>query len=198
MRALLLALEETAGPSSVTSVLELAGLDVSLRENLPPQNLEKGFTFQEIAAFNQALESVYGTRGGRGIALRAGTRFFELGLRETGVLKGVSAPEFGRLPTPQRAKLSLMGLAHVFSTLSSQTTHIEERPDAYNMIVNPSPFAWERVSDKPVCHILTGATQATLRWATDGHEYAVYETACQAMGAANCVFHVSKRPIGRV
>lgn len=197
VRALFLALIQTAGPSSLESVLEVSGLAKRFDGGLPPDNLQPGLDFSELAGFNAALEAVYGVRGGRGIALRTGTAFFELGLQGVGVLRGVTAPEFATLPTEAQAQISLMGLAAVFTSLTDQTTHLEETERAFQLVVRQSPFAWERVSDKPVCHVHVGAIQMCLRWATGGHEFAVYETTCRATGADKCVFQITKRPIGR-
>lgn len=200
VQALFLALEQTAGPSSLTSVLELAGLTAQLQawHRTSGTDWQGTLNFAEIAAFNNALEELYGSKGGRGIALRAGMVFFELGFKGVGVLGGVNSPEFARLTVLSQAHISLLGLAALFNQETDQSTQLHVTPDAFQVWVNPSPFAWERTSDKPVCHVLAGTLQAHLRWATRGYEFAVHETACRAAGAETCVFHISKKPIGRV
>jgi len=190
------ALQQTAGPSSLGSALDAAGLS----RDLPtaPQTVTTGLDFAEVAAFSEALETLYGVRGGRGIALRMGNALFELGLRDYGAMLGVTAPQFQRLSVGRQAHLGLVGLAQIFSHISDQASRVEDHGATLAFTANPSPFAWGRASEEPVCHVLTGILQASLRRATDGHEFVVYETACQAAGANQCVFRVNKKPVGRV
>ncbi len=190
--ALLGALRQTAGPSSVGSVLDAAGLP---RDLLTAAN---SLDFVQIAAFSEGLETLYGVRGGRGIALRTGNALFEVGLRDYGAMLGVQAPQFQRLSVTQRAHLGLVGVAHILSHISDQASSVEDHETSWAFIVDPSPFAWGRVSDEPVCHVLTGMLQAALRRATDGYQFVVYETACRATGANQCVFRINKKPVGRV
>lgn len=194
--ALLGALQQTAGPSSVGSVLDNAGLSRDLPTTL--DTTATGMDFAEVAAFSEALETLYGIRGGRGIALRMGNALFDLGLRDYGAMVGVAAPQFQRLPVEKQAQLGLVGLAQIFSHISDQTSHIEDQGTMLTFIANPSPFAWGRFSNEPVCHVLTGIIQASLRHVTGGYEFVVYETACRAAGANQCVFRINKKPVGRV
>jgi len=197
--ALFQAVKESAGSASLNSILNSTGLSQRYHEAPPSDDWEPGLDFAEIAAINLALEEIYGVRGGRGMALRAGMSFFDYGIKDVGVLKGVTTAQFHALPVTARAQISLMGLASIFSAYSSQSSFFEEPPgDAFHFIASPSPFAWERVSDSPVCHVLVGTLRANLRWATGGYEFAVNETLCRATGADACVFSVKKTPIGRV
>ena len=64
-------LEEVMGKNGLNAILNLAGMNNYI-ENYPPDNLDKGFDFAELSAIGSALEEMYGPRGGRGLALRAG------------------------------------------------------------------------------------------------------------------------------
>ena len=64
------ALEDVLGKNGLKAVLNIAHLP-ELGENFPPDNLNKEFDFSDVSAINQALEEIYGPRGGRGLALRA-------------------------------------------------------------------------------------------------------------------------------
>ena len=194
--ALFDALRQTAGPSSVGRALDAAGLP----RDLPTaaKTATDGLDFAQVAAFSEALETLYGVRGGRGIALRTGNALFEQGLRDYGAMVGVVAPQFQRLSVEQQAHLGLVGMAHIFSHISDQASSIDDHETSWAFIVDPSPFAWNRFSDEPVCHVLTGMLQASLRQATGGYQFVVYETACRATGADQCVFRVNKKPVGRV
>lgn len=70
-RSLLLSLEEVIGHTGLTAVLNSAGLR-HLVNNLPPSNLDPEFPFEDVGRLHQGLENLYGPRGGRGLALRAG------------------------------------------------------------------------------------------------------------------------------
>ena len=65
------ALEEVMGKNGLNAILNLAHLP-HLIDNYPPANLERAFDFADYTAINMALEEMYGPRGGRGLALRAG------------------------------------------------------------------------------------------------------------------------------
>ena len=65
-------LEEVMGKNGLNAILNLAGLNNYI-DSYPPDNLDKGFDFAELSAIGTGLEEMYGPRGGRGLALRAGT-----------------------------------------------------------------------------------------------------------------------------
>ena len=80
-------LEEVMGRNGLNAILNLAGLNNYI-ENYPPDNLDKGFDFAELSAVGVALEEMYGPRGGRGLALRAGRATFSDALKNFGALAG--------------------------------------------------------------------------------------------------------------
>jgi len=63
------ALEDVMGKNGLNAILNLASLG-NLIDNLPEDNLNKEFDFADFSAINQALEEMYGPRGGRGLAVR--------------------------------------------------------------------------------------------------------------------------------
>ena len=74
-RIIIDALEEVMGKNGLHAVLRLAKLEKYIHER-PPNNLEKEFPFSELTALQAALEEMYGPRGGRGLAIRAGRATF--------------------------------------------------------------------------------------------------------------------------
>ncbi len=188
------AMDDVMGQVGLNAVLTLAGLD-SYVGTPPPDNLKREFDFAAMAALNIALEQTYGTRGGRGIAMRIGRACFSQGMRSFGALAGISDPAFRAKPLEECGALGLKALAHVFNTFSDQGSRVEIDQTTYRFIVNPSPVAWGRTSDKPVCHALAGIIQEAMRWASNGREYYVFETACRACGEPECVFTINKTPI---
>ena len=90
-------LEEVMGKNGLNAILNLGGLNNYI-ENYPPDNLDKGFDFAELSAIGVALEEMYGPRGGRGLALRAGRATFSDALKNFGALAGAAdlgIPEAG-------------------------------------------------------------------------------------------------------
>ena len=87
-RITLKALEEVMGKNGLNAILNLAHLP-HLIDQYPPDNLEREFDFADFSSVNQALEEMYGPRGGRGLALRAGRAAFADALRNFGALAGV-------------------------------------------------------------------------------------------------------------
>lgn len=78
-RIYLLAMEEVMGKNGLNAILNMASLQ-NLIDNPPPDNLEREFDFADYSALNGALEEMYGPRGGRGLALRAGRASFSQSL----------------------------------------------------------------------------------------------------------------------
>src|SRR5512142_1229500 len=96
-RYYLLAMEEIMGKNGLNAILNLAKLG-HLIDHYPADDLEKKFDFSEFSALNAALEEMYGPRGGRGLALRAGRAAFARGLQGFGALVGASDLAFKVLP----------------------------------------------------------------------------------------------------
>jgi predicted hydrocarbon binding protein len=194
-RHFFLSMEDVMGQGGLGMVLNLAKQD-SYIDHYPPDNLAKDFDFASMAAIQIALENTYGVRGGRGMAMRIGRATFSQGMKNFGALAGISDPAFRALPRDERCRLGLQALADIFAKFSDQRSSVEEDEKSFRFVVEQSPMSWGRKADKPVCHALAGMVQECLRWASNGHEYIVYETACRACGDSNCVFTINKTPIG--
>ncbi len=184
------------GQSSLNAVLSLAGLDQYIQSGVE-DNLKKEFDFSGLAGICQALEEVYGTRGGRGMALRIGRAAFARGIKNFGAMAGIRDPAFAALPLEQRTELGLKALAAIFTNFSDQASTVSEQGDHYLFETAYSPMAWGRHADRPICHALVGIIQESLRWASDGYEFHVQEIECRAAGQSSCVFQINKQPIGR-
>ncbi|MFN8373871.1 MAG: 4-vinyl reductase [Anaerolineae bacterium] len=196
-RLFFLAMEEVMGKSGLDALLSSAGLENYI-QHPPPDNLARQFDFAYMAAMHEALEELYGTKGGRGMALRIGRACFSHGLKDFGAMAGVSDPAFQALPLPDKTLLGLKALAYIFTHFSDQESDVVDGGDAYHFIVDISPMAWGRVADRPVCHALSGIIQESLRWVTKGYEFHVQEIACHATGSDQCIFKINKKPIGQL
>ncbi len=194
-RIYLQAMEEVMGRNGLNAILNMAKL-ARLIDNPPPENWEKGFDFADYSSLNQALEDMYGPRGGRGLALRAGRASFARGLQGFGALHNMGDLALKMIPTGVKIKMGLPAMAKVFSQVSDQTSRVEERDGNFVYIIEVCPVCWGRKSDKPICHAAVGLIQEGLRWVSGGKEFRVEEIGCIASGEDNCAFLVYKDPIG--
>jgi hypothetical protein len=175
------ALEEVMGKNGLNAILHLAGLS-ELINNYPVDNLEKEFDFAYFTALSAALEEMYGPRGGRGLALRAGRATFADALRGFGALAGVGDLAFKVLPLAAKLKIGLPAMANIFTQFSDQISNVHEEGDKYIYTLERCPMCWNRKADKPVCYVGQGLLQEGLRWVSGGHEFKVDMSDCIAKG----------------
>jgi len=194
-RIALQAYEEVMGKNGLNAILNLAGLG-NLIDNYPPDNLERQFDFADYTAIHIGLEDLYGPRGGRGLALRAGKSTFSDVFKDYGALAGVSDLAFKVLPLQTKLRIGLPAAARIFSQSSDQLTSVDETDDAFIWTIHRCPTCWSRKgADKPVCYITTGLLQAMLTWVSGGMEFRVNESKCCAVGDSVCEFVIQKEPL---
>ena len=189
------ALEEVMGKNGLNAILNLAGLS-NFVDNYPADNLEKTFDFADVSSINIALEEMYGPRGGRGLALRAGRATFSDALKNFGALAGVGDLAFKVLPLQAKLRIGIPAMAKIFSQVSDQYSTVEERENEFVWTIHKCPVCWGRTNaDKPVCYIATGLLQEALKWVSGGNEFRVNESKCVAVGDAICEFVIQKEPL---
>jgi len=190
------ALEDVMGKNGLNAILNLAHLP-HLIDHYPPDNLEREFNFADFSALNLALEEMYGPRGGRGLALRAGRAAFADSLRNFGALAGVGDLAFKVLPLQTKMRIGIPAMARIFSQISDQYSTVEEKENEFIYTIHRCPVCWGRANaDKPVCFIAVGLLQEGLKWVSGGNEFRVNESLCVAMGDQICEFVIQKTPIG--
>ena len=188
-------LEEVMGKNGLYVILHMAGLSPYV-ERYPADDLEKGFDFAELSAICQALEEMYGPRGGRGLALRAGRATFSDALKNFGALVGVSDLAFAVLPLQAKLRIGLNAFSKIFVQLTDQHTTVEERGNEFIWTAHRCACCWGRQGeDKPVCFMTAGLLQEALRWISGGRDFRVHETQCIAMGADVCEFTIQQESI---
>jgi hypothetical protein len=188
------ALEEVMGKNGLNAILHLAGLS-EIINNYPPDNLEKEFDFAYFTALCIALEEMYGPRGGRGLALRAGRATFADALRGFGALAGVGDLAFKVLPLAAKLKIGLPAMANIFTQFSDQISNVHEDGDKYIYTLERCPMCWNRKSDRPVCYVGQGLLQEGLRWVSGGHEFKVDLQSCIACSDEMGRYIIYKEPI---
>jgi hypothetical protein len=166
-RIVLLAMEEVMGRNGVNAVLNLAKLK-HLVNNYPPNNFDRQFTFEEVGAIQQALDEMYGPRGGRGLALRAGRMCFKVGFEV---------------------------FAETFNKFTDQTVRLGEDETRFLWIIERCPVCWGRRSNQPCCHLAVGILQESLYWVSGGKNFEVEEITCIAQGDPTCTIAIEKQPL---
>jgi hypothetical protein len=189
------ALEDVMGKNGVNAILNLANLQ-HLIDNYPPSNLNREFDFAYFSAIWGALEEMYGPRGGRGLALRAGRATFAEGLRNFGALAGAGDLAFKVLPLHTKIKIGLPAMARIFTQTSDQHSTVEDKGDHFIYMIHKCPVCYGRHIEKPGCHIATGLIQEGLKWVSGGYDFRVVETKCIAIGNEACEFMIMKEPVG--
>ena len=194
-RIILESLTNVMGRNGLNAILNLGHLSQFI-DNYPPDNLERQFDFSDVSAVNQALEEMYGPRGGRGLALRAGRATFADVLRNFGALAGVGDLAFKVLPLQAKLRIGLPTMAKIFSQISDQYSTVKENEGEFVYTIHRCPVCWGRKElDKPVCFIAVGLLQEALKWVSGGNEFRVVETKCIAMGDEVCEFIIQKTPL---
>jgi predicted hydrocarbon binding protein len=193
-RIYLMAMEEVMGTNGIKAVLNLAKVP-ELIDNYPPNNLAREFDFADFGAIGNAIEEMYGPRGGRGLALRAGRASFAQGLSEFGSVVGASELAFKVIPLATKLKVGLKAMAETFTKFSDQKSNVEEADDYFVYTIYQCPVCWGRTGDRNICYGAVGILQEGLRWVSGGKDFKVEEIECKAKGDENCVFHIFKEPL---
>lgn len=189
------ALEDVMGKNGLNAILNLAGLN-SYIDNYPADNLEKTFDFADVSSINIALEEMYGPRGGRGLALRAGRSTFADALKNFGALAGAGDLAFKVLPLQAKMRIGIPAMAKIFTQVSDQHSTVEEHENEFVYTIHKCPVCWGRTGvDKPACFIAVGLLQEGLKWVSGGNEFRVNESKCIALGDPVCEFIIQKEPI---
>ncbi len=193
-RMLMLAMEEILGRSGLNAILNMADL-AHLINNYPPNNLDRGFRFEDVSKLQQTLEEFYGPRGGLGLALRSGRAWFKYGLREFGPVLGITDLAFRLLPLPEKLRTGVGKFAEAFNQFSDQRVRVEETPAHLLWHIERCPLCWGRHAEHPVCHLALGTLQEILFWISGGKHFYIEETLCIARGDATCTMMIDKTPL---
>jgi hypothetical protein len=193
-RIYLQAMEEVMGRGGINAVLNLAKLP-ELIDQYPPNNLAREFDFADFSGINKAIEDMYGPRGGRGLALRAGRASFAQGLSEFGAVIGVSELAFKVIPLGTKIRVGLRAMAETFSKFSDQPSEVREEDERFVYIIHKCPVCWGRHSERAICFAAVGILQEGLRWVSGGRDFRIEEFSCISQDNDKCRFAIYKEPI---
>lgn len=193
-RLYLQSMAHVVGQEGLTALLaetELTHFD----QQLPPDDLQRGFDFANFANLDRALVAAYGPRGARRLALETGREVFRRGLQEFGPLVGATDFVFRALPLATKIRIGLPLLARIFTQFTDQITRVESSADFHLYYIDACPVCWGRTSDEPICFLAQGVLEESLHWVSGGKSFPIEQIECRAGGADSCVFKVTPVPI---
>lgn len=193
-RAYLMGLEEVLGKNGVNAALNLAGWPQYVNR-YPSSNLELGFPFEAFAGIQQALDEMYGPRGGKALATRAGKATFKYGLAEFDPVLGIADLALRLVPLGMKIRIGANVFAEVFNRYSDQIVRLEEETEHLIWVNERCPVCWGRHAHEPCCHAATGILTEGMHWLSGGKNFHVEEFTCIAAGDDACRFRIAKRPL---
>jgi predicted hydrocarbon binding protein len=191
-RAFLLELENLMGKNGVSALLNRSGLEPWIAAP-PPDDTHRGVDFAEFSALLAALDDLYGPRGGRGLARRAGWAVFPQLLTRLPALQAVADLPGRALPAADKLGLALQALAEAFVGASDQQAAVVTEADAFVFQVQRCPACWGRkAEDGPACAAIDGLLEECVHWLFGGEPTRIEETECIAHGGASCAFRIPR------
>ncbi|MDJ0751921.1 MAG: 4-vinyl reductase [Ardenticatenaceae bacterium] len=193
-RIILTSAEEIVGEKGVAALLNMAGLQQYIG-NYPPENMEKEFSFTEIGKLQQAFWDMYGPRGARVFATRAGQQSLKDGLTSFGSVARAAQVAMKIGSMEKRIQTGLHFFAKFFNTVSDQVVRVDEDDEHWIWVIERCPLCTGRTSDKPVCHLAVGVLQGALAWASEGKQYRITPIECIACGDKESIIKIEKSAI---
>jgi predicted hydrocarbon binding protein len=193
-RIVLTSAEEVMGTQGVNALLNMAHMK-ELIGNYPPDNMKKQFDFNQMGQLQQGIWDMYGNRGARVFAVRAGEQSFKDGLTQFKAVAQAAdvAMRVGSLEA--KAKLGLEFFSRFFNSVSDQKVVVSEDDKHWIWTITTCPVCWGRETEEPCCHLAVGVLQAAFAWVSQGKKFRILETECKAKGDENCVIMIEKIPV---
>ena len=191
-RIFLLELENLMGKNGVSAMLNRAGLEAWISA-LPADDAERGVDFAEFSALLAALDDLYGPRGGRGLARRAGWAAFPQLMTGLEALRPLADLPTRAISSTEKLQLALQALAEAFTQASDQQCTVSDDSDAFTFHIQRCPACWGRkVEDGPACAAIAGLLDECVHWLFGGEPTRLEETECIAHGGTACSFRLPK------
>ncbi|KPL76558.1 hypothetical protein ADN00_11415 [Ornatilinea apprima] len=194
MIARLSALRLLVGHPGMLAILRRAGLTDSLA-GLLVNNWEKTFPYAAYQKIIAAVREIYGERGYRALAYRAGKNSF--------------AETFGGLPAVKTAKeqlaqmgderlrlhLAMQTLAEAMEGTSIQRVEVSLRGLSASLRVDFCFECWDSpLTHEPICYGLVGSARGALAYLLGRDDYLVREVHCTAAGDDFCELEIKPPP----
>ena len=190
-RIILVSLRDVLGENGMSSVLNTGRLAHWINVD-PPVDFEAGLTFREVGDLFEALEGIYGVRGGEKHARQAGHESFKYWIKGFGSAVGLADFTLRFFPLGMRIRLGIETLAGIFNHYTALQVALGESNDVYFFTIEPAGFCWGRQTEKPACGFIVGLLEEVLFWLGRGRLFDVEETSCIACGDPICTFNIRK------
>jgi predicted hydrocarbon binding protein len=188
-------LKDILGDHGLAALLRYANVD-ELIGVMPPKNLEDGVDFADMSSIFQAVEEIYGVRGGHALISRCGRKSFDIYRENFAPLMSFLTLELKLVPHEKKVKHGIdFTLKLITRTGEQHLNCLETENELVYQIENNSACYGRPRTDHTVCHMTVGAIQGIMHWASGGEDRQVIEHLCAAKGDPNCEFRVSKEPI---
>lgn len=192
VRITLQSLEEVIGPSGMTAIYGHTHLS-QLAESLPPDDMEKQVDFSDFSMIFDTLQTIFGERGARTLAIRAGRLTFRDGMKFFGkIAEPGSEPGTGPLGA-HSVYIHLNRLSNFFNGISDQRSSVEstESINSHFFKIEICPMCIDRSDPDPVCAFFEGLLSESAKTFSGGLEYTTREIECMASGAEACKFEIT-------
>lgn len=176
------------------AVLNTARLQ-QLIDHYPTPNFEPGLTFDETGRLFQAIEGIYGVRGGRRLSQQVGHVCFQYGMDGFGGFIGFADFLLRLLPMTMRVHIGIEVLAEILNLYSNCHVVLGEDDDSYLFILDRSGLCWGRHTESPSCTLMVGLVEESLYWVSRGRRFLVEETSCMACGDPMCIIRIDKKAV---
>lgn len=190
-RSILTAAEEILGQKGVNALLNLAGLPEYIG-NYPPDNIKKEFSFKHVAAIQEALREMYGTKGARVFATKGGEQTFNHSLEKYDKVQKAARAAMAVGTMRTRMKAGLLFFAKFFNTVSDQKVRVEEDETHWKWIIEVCPMCWGKTSSEPICHLAVGVLNSASKWATGGETLRIKAIECIGNGSKEGIILLEK------
>lgn len=195
LRIILESTEEIVGKKGVNALLNLASLSQYI-DNYPPDNMKKEFPFEHVGKLQQAYWDMYGARGARAFAIRAGAKTLNDGIERFGKVASAARAAMMIGSMERRMSIGLEFFARFFNTVSDQKVSVEEDEKGWYWKIHICPMCTGRTSDSPVCHLAVGVLQGAIENFVDKNaRFNITPTHCQAVGDEVGVILIDRQPM---
>ncbi len=194
-RIILETTEDIVGKNAVNALLNMAGLNQYIN-NYPPDNMKKEFPFEDVGKLQEAYWDMYGPRGARAFAIRAGTKTLNDGIERFGkvALAARAAMKIGSIE--RRMSIGLEFFAKFFNAVSDQKVSVEEDDGHWYWKIQVCPMCTGRTTETPVCHLAVGVLNGAFQnFVNKSARYRITPTHCQAMGHEEGIISIDKEPM---
>lgn len=194
-RIILETTEDIVGKNAVNALLNMAGLNQYIN-NYPADNMKKEFPFEDVGKLQQAYWDMYGPRGARAFAIRAGTKTLNDGIERFGkvALAARAAMKIGSVE--RRMSIGLEFFAKFFNAVSDQKVSVEEDDGHWYWKIQVCPMCTGRTTETPVCHLAVGVLNGAFQnFVNKSVRYRITPTHCQAMGHEEGIIVIDKEPM---